>query len=269
MADLPIKLERPLIVLDIESTGDNPHIDRIIDLAMIKIFPDGSKEVFSFRFNPCYPISEEAKSIHHIAEEDIKNAPTFSEKAKEIFEIIKDCDFAGFNAIRFDVPMLIEELGRAGIKLDESSFKILDAQRIFHKKEPRNLSAALQFYCGVSHESAHGAMADAQATLQVLKAQFERYPELPRTLDDLNNFCSIKRKASWADKTGKLKWENGELVINFGKEHYGKKLKDLVKSKSSLLKWILKSDFPNDTKEIVANAILGKYPQPPNATESE
>jgi DNA polymerase-3 subunit epsilon len=269
MPDLPLKLERPLIVLDIESTGDNPRIDRIIDLAMIKIFPDGREEVFSFRFNPCYPISEEARSIHHITEEDIKNAPAFHDKAQELLTIIQNCDFAGFNAIRFDVPMLLEEFARAGIQLNESSFKILDAQRIFHRKEPRTLSAALQFYCNTEHVDAHGALADAEATLKVLEAQFKKYQDIPHNLEALNQFCSIKRKANWADKSGKLKWENGEVVINFGKEHYGKRLKDLVEKKSSILKWILKSDFPNDTKEIVANAILGKYPPPPEHPETD
>lgn len=263
---LSLKLKRPIVFLDIEATGDNPRVDRIIEIALIKIFPSGQEEKYVFRLNPGYRISAEAKNVHHIKEEDVKDCPSFKDKAKEIFAIINGCDIAGFNVIRFDFPMLLEEFARVGIQINEDDINILDVQRIFHKKEPRTLAAALEFYCGEKHTEAHNALADVEASIKVLSAQLKKYDDLPDDVEALSDFCSLSRKSNWADKTGKLRWEDGELVINFGVQYYGKKLKDVLKNDENFIKWILKSDFPSDTKEIIANFILGKYPEkPPNA----
>jgi len=250
-------------LIDIESTGTNPRQDRIIDLAIVKLMPDGSRPTRVFRCNPGIPISAEAEAIHHIANADIAQAPAFAEIAGQIFELLKDCDLGGFGIVRFDVPMLTEEFARAGLAFPPDDCRLVDAQRIFHKKEPRDLTAALAFYCGEKHAGAHGAEADTLATLKVLEAQLEKYSDLPQTMEGLDAYCNIARDPAWADKSGKLKWVNGELVINFGVKYTGRKLRDLAQNDAKFLKWILKSDFPGDTKKIVADALEGKCPEKP------
>ena len=258
IADL---LQRPLAVFDIESTGLNPKVDRIIDLAIVRIHPDGQQDAHAFRVNPERPIPAGAAAVHGITDEDVKDAPLFKEIAQAIADLLDNCDFGGFNMVRYDAPLLMEEFARAGISFSMKGRRVLDAQRIFHKKEPRDLSAALQFYCGESHPGAHGAMDDVQATLQVLEAQLERYEDLPRSLDELDRLCN-PRDPSWADETGKLKWHNGELVINFGQKQ-NLALRDLVLTERGYLEWILKKDFPEDTKELVRNALSNQYPPSP------
>ena len=266
---LNLKLERPLAVLDIESTGLNPRMDRIIDLAIIKLFPDGRREQHTFRVNPEIPIPAETTAIHHITNADVAHVPPFREVAAAILEVLADCDLGGFNVVRFDVPMLAEEFARAGFQFDLDNRRIVDAQRIYHKKEPRDLSAALSFYCGEMHLGAHGAEADTLATVAVLEAQLQKYTDLPRSMDELDKYCNPPRNPAWADRMGKLKWQNGELLINFGVQNIGRKLKDLVRDNSKFLKWILKSDFPADTKRIVADALEGRLPVQPAAKEAD
>jgi len=160
------------------------------------------------------------------------------------------------------VPMLTEEFARAGFAFPAADCQVVDVQRIYHKKEPRDLTAALFFYCGETHAGAHGAEADALATLKVLEAQFKKYADLPQTIESLDAYCNPDRNASWVDKSGKLKWVNGEVVINFGVQNTGRKLRELAQNNAKFLKWILKSDFPCDTKKIVADALEGKFPVP-------
>ncbi|MDP2989413.1 MAG: 3'-5' exonuclease [Kiritimatiellota bacterium] len=262
-----LKLERPLAVLDIESTGINPRMDRIIDLAIIKLFPDGRREQHLFRVNPGIPIPAETTAIHHITNADVAHAPPFRQVAAAILEILADCDLGGFGVVRFDIPMLAEEFARAGFEFNPDNRRIVDAQRIYHKKEPRDLSAALAFYCGEMHLGAHGAEADALATVAVLEAQLQKYSDLPRSLDELDKYCNPPRNPAWADRTGKLKWQNGELLVNFGVQNIGRNLKDLVRDNPKFLKWILKSDFPADTKRIVADALEGRFLAPPAGTD--
>jgi len=256
-------LKHPLAFIDIESTGINPRQDRIIDLAIIKLRPDGSREKHVFRCNPGILIPPEAEAIHHISNADIAQLPLFPEIAGQIFELLKDCDLGGFGVVRFDIPMLTEEFARAGLAFPADDCRVVDAQRIFHKQEPRNLTAALAFYCGEEHTQAHGAEADALATIKVLDAQMEKYSNLPRTIDGLDAYCNTARDPAWADKTGKLKWANGEIVINFGVKYTGQKLRELAQNNAKFLKWILQSDFPGDTKKIVADALEGKFPAKP------
>jgi len=262
-----LKLERPLAVLDIESTGINPRMDRIIDLAIVKLFPDGRREQHVFRVNPEIPIPVETTAIHHITNADVAHAPPFRQMARQILDILEDCDLGGFGAARFDVPMLAEEFARAGVEFYPDNRRIVDAQRIYHKKEPRDLSAALAFYCGKMHLGAHGAEADVLATLAVLEAQLQKYSDLPRSVAELDQYCNPPRNPAWADRTGKLKWQNGELLINFGVQNIGRTLKDLVRDNPKFLMWILKSDFPADTKRIVADALEGRFPAPSAVTE--
>ena len=184
----PLELKRPLIVFDIESTGISPRKDRIIELAAVKVLPDGTEESRCWLLNPTVHIPEETTAIHGIADEDVKDCPTFLEKAKEIFAFFEGCDLSGFNADRFDIPCLEEEFARSGMNFAAGRRKHVDVQRIYHRMEPRDLTAAVRFYCNRSHDGAHGAEADAKATLAVLKGQLSRtdgaYSEMPRTADE-------------------------------------------------------------------------------------
>ncbi len=261
----PLKLKRPLAVFDIESTGLNPRQDRIIELAIIKILPDDSQEEHLFRINPEINIPAAATAIHGITDADVANEQPFRKLAAAILAILDDCDLAGFGAAKFDIPMLIEEFARAGIKFDDTHRFVIDAQRIFHRKEPRNLTAALSYYCGKAHTGAHGAEADTRATIAVIEAQLEKYGDLPKTIEALHEYCNPPKDPAWADRTGKLKWVNGEIVINFGVQNTGRKLRDLAATNPKYLKWLISSDFPTDTKEIASNALEGNYPPPPRA----
>jgi len=257
----PIKLDRPLIVFDIEATGTSPRADRIIELAAIRIDPDGKQTNGYWLLNPGVPIPIETTAIHGITDEIVKSCPTFKDRALEILTFFGEADLSGFNAGRFDIPMLAEEFTRAGITFDPDRHRLLDAQRIFHAREPRDLSAALKFYCGRTHEDAHGAEADVRATLAVLLGQFERYTDLPRDMETLDRTFNPVDPFN-ADRSGRLRWVDGELTVNFGKKK-GARIRDLVDSDPGFLKWIIKNDFPQDTRQICENALKGILPQPP------
>lgn len=258
---MKLKLDRSLAIFDIESTGTNIRTDRIVEIAFIFLRPDGSESTEVFRVNPEMPIPAEATQIHGISDADVRDCPTFKALAPRLFALLQDCDLGGYNLIRFDIPMLIEEFLRASINFSLDGRRIVDAQRIFHKKEPRDLTAALAFYCGGAvHAEAHGAVADARATLQVLEGELDRYPDLPRTLGELDAYCSL-RDAAWVDREGKFKLENGEVVINFGKKK-GESLKQLARTDPGFLRWMLKSDFSSDTKDIVRKALESSRPNP-------
>ena len=257
----PIKLDRPLIVFDIEATGISARADRIIELAAIRIEPNGVETQGYWLLNPTVPIPEESIAIHGITDEAVKDCPTFKEKALEILLFFGEVDLAGFNAGRFDIPMLAEEFTRAGIFFDADRRRLLDAQRIFHTKEPRDLTAALKFYCGDEHTDAHGAEADARATLNVILGQFKRYPDLPQDMDALDRAFNPLDPLN-ADRVGRLRWVDGELTVNFGKKK-GAKLRELAHTDPGFLKWIMKNDFPQDTRLICENALRGILPDPP------
>ena len=256
-----LKLERPLAIFDLEATGLNARADRIVEISIVKLMPDGSHEVHTFRVNPEMPIPMESQAIHGISDADVADCPTFDSLAPKINELLADCDLGGFSVINFDIPMLEEEFMRARITFDMTDRRIVDAQRIFHKKEPRNLTAAVKFYCNDTLENAHGAEADAVATMRVIEGQLEKYSDLPTDVDGLDKF-STARDVSWADRSGKLKWINGDIAINFGKKR-GKTLRTLAEDDRSYLRWIMKSDFPRDTQEIVSNAMEGTFPDAP------
>lgn len=257
-----LKLDRPLAVFDIEATGLSTRQDRIIELSVIRIEPSGKETSVTWLLNPCIPIPPESTDIHGITDEDVRDCPTFLDVVDEIDTYLADCDLAGYNLIHFDIPILEEEFLRAGRDLGTASRRILDAQRIYHAKEPRDLTAALKFYCGRDlGDDAHGAEADARATLEVIEGQFRKYEDLPCDMESLDREFN-PRDPSFVDRSGRLAWKNGEVVINFGKRR-GEKLRELVVNERNFVKWIIKGDFPQDTRKICEDALEGKFPEPP------
>ncbi len=252
-------LDRPLAIIDIEATGINVRADRIIDLSIVKLTPDANTSVINFRVNPGIPIPSEATQIHGITNQDVADCPFFGAKAGEILQALNECDIGGYNLIRFDIPMLVEEFLRVNINFNMEGRRVIDAQRIFHKREPRDLSAALAYYCGEIHLDAHGAEADALATLRVFEGQFLKYRDLPTSIEELDKYCN-PREPDWVDRSGKFRWVNGEIVLNFSRKK-GESLRWLIKNDPGFIKWMLKGDFPRDVHEIVQNALQDKWPK--------
>lgn len=258
--------DRPLAVFDIEATGLNPRTDRIIEISIVKVPVKGDLMTRTWLINPGVPIPLETIAIHGISDELVKHCPKFEAVADEIFEFLRGCDLGGFGMGRFDIPMLDEEFIRAGKFFDANGRRQFDAQRIFHKREPRDLTAAVKFYCGEDLVDAHGAEADALATLKVLEGQFRKYEDLPTDPDELDKLLN-ERDPFNLDRDGKLRWLDDEITINFGKKK-GAKIRDLVLEDPNFLKWIIRSDFARDTKDIIRDALEGKWPKPPSVTPS-
>jgi len=244
------KSDKSLVVFDIESTGLDVSQDRIIELGMLKITPDGEELEYLKRINPTIPISEESREITGITNEDVKDAPTFKDLAQEIADFIGDADLSGFNSNKFDIPLLAEEFLRVNIDFDISNRRFIDVQNIFHKKEQRTLVAAYQFYCKKDLTNAHSAMADTRATYEILMAQLERYTDLDPSPDFLSDF-SKNTKHEIIDFAGRLaRNKNGEAIYNFGK-HKGKTIAEVDLTEPGYYGWMLNSNFPLYTKEIL------------------
>ena len=260
-----IKLDRPMIVFDIESTGVNVRADRIIELAAIKVHPNGARVERHWLLNPGIPIPIESTAVHGITNEAVAGCPRFRDVADQIRVFFTKCDLAGYNHVRFDIPILSEEFVRVGMRFNTDGLRLFDAQRIFHKKEPRDLTAAVKKYCdGETFAEAHGATADAMATLRVLEGQFRAYPDLPQDPDELDAMLN-ERDPFNVDRAGRLRWVDGEVTLNFWKNQ-GKKVKDIARLDPNFLKWMLRSEFPRDTQDIIQDALNGKYPVPPVVT---
>ena len=242
-----LKLNRPLIFFDLETTGTNIAHDRIVEFSYIKLFPDGTEESKSRRLNPEMHIPEASTAVHKITDEDVKDAPTFRQVAKSLLEIFEGADIAGFNSNKFDVPLLIEEFARCGITFDVSGRRFVDVQNIFHKMEQRTLVAAYRFYCGKELADAHSAQADTRATYEVLLGQIERYPELQNDVDFLADFSRVGRGLDLAERF--VLNDKNEAVFNFGK-HKGKKVKNVFRREPSFYQWMLQGDFPRNTKDV-------------------
>lgn len=246
---MKLNLKNPIIFFDIESTGLNTASDRIVELSALKISPNGDQELKTRRMNPTIPISPEAQAIHGISDEDVKDCPTFKEIAKSFAAWMSGCDFAGYNSIKFDIPMLAEELLRAGVEFDFRKRKLVDVQNIFHKMEQRTLSAAYQFYCNKNLENAHSAEADTIATFEILEAQLDKYSDtLENDIDFLAKFSVRNISLDYAGRIALNDKE--EPVINFGK-HKGKTVFSVFKSEPSYYAWIMKGDFTLDTKQVL------------------
>ena len=254
---MTLNLKNPLVIFDLETTGISISQDRIIEYSFVKINPNLEKEVRTQRINPTVPIPEESSLIHGIYDKDIADAPTFKEVAKGLTKWLEGCDLGGFNLIKFDVPMLVEEFLRADVNFETKNRKLIDAQRFFHLMEQRNLSAAYKFYCGKDLENAHSAEADTLATLAVLEAQVARYKGA-EVKDNLGKLIGVFDNdmeklhdltfTKMADLAGRMVFNhNNEIVFNFGK-HRGKPVTDVLKAEPSYFDWMMRGDFTRDTK---------------------
>lgn len=248
-------LRRPLAILDLETTGTSPRDDRIVEIAVLKLFPDGSQEVRCRRVNPERLIPAQATEVHGITDSDVAGEPPFRKLAKALFDLLADCDFAGYNIAKFDLPLLQAEFKRVGLDFSWKDCAVVDAMSIFHAKERRDLLAAVKFYCGEEHPKPHSAEQDAVATLSVLRAQLQRYEDLPRDVEGLHAFCH-PRGPDWVDAEGKLLWRDGAVCMGFGK-HLNAPLAKLAKENPDYLDWLLRGDFSDEVKHLVRSALAG------------
>jgi DNA polymerase III subunit epsilon len=253
-----LSLARPLAMIDLETTGINIGSDRIVEIAIIKLMPDGSRQVKRKLINPEMLIPKGASDVHGITNEMVKDAPTFKQAANEIKMFISNCDLAGYNSNRFDVPLLVEEFLRAGLDIELNDRHLLDVQRIFHMMEQRTLSAAYKFYCEKVLEGAHSAEIDAAATLEILEAQVKRYPQMGNSVEAIVKFTGEDQIVDFARR---FVMENGTEVFNFGK-HKGKPVTLVLKQEPQYYDWMMKGDFPLHTKqkltEILNRTLLKK-----------
>lgn len=255
---MSLQLKRPLAVIDLETTGINISTDRIVEIAIVKIMPDGSRQVKRKLINPEMPIPPASTEVHGISNEMVKDAPTFKQAANEIKMFIANSDLAGYNSNRFDIPLLVEEFLRAGLDIELDDRLLLDVQRVFHMMEQRTLSAAYKFYCDKILEGAHSAEVDATATWEVLEAQVKRYPQLGNSIDEIVKFTGDDQIVDFARR---FVMENGVEVFNFGK-HKGKPVTLVLKQEPQYYDWMMKGDFPLHTKqkltEILNRTLLKK-----------
>lgn len=241
---MKLNLERPLAFFDLEATGLNTSTDRIVEIAICKVFPDHSRETLAMLINPEILIPSEATAVHGINNEDVADCPAFRDVAYQIYNLLNGCDIGGFNSNSYDVPLLFNEFIRAGIYWDYTSFRMIDVGNIYKRKEPRTLSAAHQFYCGTDLENAHSAEADIIATVNVFEGQLEKYADLSMDLDSLQYFCNYDRKV--LDLSGKFTLDaDGDIVFNFGTKKGTKAKNDL-----GYVSWMYNRDFNPDTKKI-------------------
>lgn len=252
-----LQITRPLAAFDLETTGTNPERDRIVEITIGRVEPTTlNTQLLHTLVNPGIPIPADASAIHGITDEAVRDAPPFAKIVRFVVPLLSGASLVGYNHRRFDVRMIATELRHAGVTEDPcEAAHLIDAQAIYFKREPRDLAAALQFFCGDSHEGAHGTTADVMATLRVLLKQLERYDDLPRDVEALHEFC---RDASWVDRDGKIIWRDGKACLGFG-PHQGV---PLAIADRGFLSWMLGKNFPPDTKEIVRQALNGNYPLP-------
>lgn len=251
---MELHLERPLAVFDLETTGTRIGQDRIVQVAVVRLMPDGARDAWQSLVDPGVPIPEEASAVHGITDAHVADAPRLEDLAQEILARLDGCDLAGFNVLRFDLPFLSEELYRLGITWDTTSVRVVDPLRIYHHFEKRDLSAATRFYLDREHDGAHDALADVQATLDVLLAQVARYGELPRTVDALGDFCGDRKRA--VDAAGKLSLDDhGQLCLAFGK-YKGWTLENIGRHDPGYLNWLMtKAELPASTLDIMKRSL--------------
>ena len=252
---MKLNLNKPICFFDLETTGTNPGKDKIVEIAVLKLDINNQKKEMVWRVNPECPIPDEASSVHGITDEMVKDQPIFKQISKEIFNFIEGCDLGGYNIDKFDLPLLVEEFIRSGI--DVSSFvkvKTVDVQTIFFKKEPRDLSSALKFYCNKDHGNAHTALDDTIATYEVLLSQLDKYHDLEPSVDFLSTLTRRNKNIDFAGRI--IEDDNGDAIFNFGK-HKGKKVKEVLTKEKGYYSWMMNSDFPEYTKKVITQVKLG------------
>jgi DNA polymerase-3 subunit epsilon len=252
---MELNLKRPICFFDLETTGINVATDRIVEMSILKVFPNGNRESHTWRVNPEMPIPPVVTAIHGITDAMVANEPTFKELAHKVYNLLKDSDLGGFNSNRFDIPLLAEELLRADIDFDMKKALSIDVQTIFHKKEKRTLEAAYKFYCDKNLDDAHSAEADTLATYEVLKAQLDKYEDLENDVAVLAEFSAHKNFADFAGFIGYNK--AGEEIFSFGK-HKGTKVEDVMENEPGYFGWLLNADFPLYTKKVLTRIKLSK-----------
>ncbi|MGC4038114.1 MAG: 3'-5' exonuclease [Chitinophagaceae bacterium] len=240
-----LQLVKPLAFIDLETTGINLGTDRIVEIAIVKLLPDGNRSVKRKLINPQMPIPKASSDVHGITDEMVKDAPSFKQASQELKQFIDSCDLAGYNSNRFDIPLLAEEFLRAGVEFDMKGRKLVDVQKIFHQMEQRTLGAAYKFYCNKTLEGAHGAEVDATATYEILGAQLERYPILGNSVESILKAIGEEQVV---DLARRFVMENGTEVFNFGK-HKGRAVSDVLKAEPQYYDWMMKGDFPQHTKQ--------------------
>lgn len=245
---MELSLTRPICFFDLETTGVNVSKDKILEISILKVFPNGNKELKTWLVNPEMPIPPQTTAVHGITDDKVANEPTFKQLSKSIYEMIKGSDLAGFNSDRFDIPLLAEEMLRAEIDVDFKKFLTVDVQTIFHKMEKRNLSAAYKFYCGKELENAHSAEADTTATYEVLKAQIEKYDDLENDITTLSAFSTRRKSVDFAGFI--LVDDDGDPSFSFGK-HKGRKVNEILDIEPGYFSWLLNADFPLYTKKVL------------------
>ena len=248
-----LALKRPIVFFDLETTGTDHAKDRIVELAFIKLMPDGKTDKYVKRINPGMPIPPESTAIHGITDEDVKDCKTFKQIAHDLFDWIKGCDMGGYNSSKFDVPLLAEEFLRVGVTVDFTERSMIDVQQIFFKMEARTLSAAYAFYCAKSLVNAHSAEADFIATMEVLDAQLDKYPEIASDVQGLHKFTHTDE---YVDYARRMVMKDGVPVFNFGK-HKGRKVEDIFTSEPQYYDWMMQADFALHTKQKISE-ILNK-----------
>jgi DNA polymerase III subunit epsilon len=245
---MSIKLTKPLALFDLETTGLNVSTDRIIEISILKLMPDGKREILTQRINPEIPISKESLEIHGISNEDLKDEPVFAKVAKSLVNFIGNADLSGYNVVKFDLPMFVEELLRANVDFSLDGRKVVDVQHIFHRKERRDLAAAFKFYCNKEIINQHSAEADIAATEEVLQAQVLRYDDIGDDMESLYEFTG-KQLENMVDLAGRVVLnDEGDAVFNFGK-HKSKKVFDIFEKDPAYYGWMIKNDFPQHTKQ--------------------
>lgn len=253
---MELNLRRPIAFIDLETTGINVSADRIVEISVLKITPDGKEDWISTRINPEMPIPSKSTAIHGITDNDVSGAPTFREIARNLAVFLEGTDLAGYNAIKFDIPLLAEEFLRVNIDFNFRKRKYVDPQVIFHRKEQRTLSAAYQFYCSKELKNAHSSKADTVATYEVLKAQLDRYSDLENDIEKLAEFSSFNNIADFAGRI--IYDENGVEVFNFGK-HKGKAVELVFREEPSYYSWMMNGDFPLYTKKVLTEIKLRSF----------
>jgi DNA polymerase-3 subunit epsilon len=253
---MKLALKKPLVIFDLETTGLNISSDRIVEIFYLKIFPDQHEESKVYLVNPTVHIPEEATAIHGIRDEDVANAPTFSEIAPILAEAFEGCSFAGYNSNKFDLPLLAEEFLRANIDFDLKKCKSIDVQVIFHKKEQRTLEAAYKFYCDKTLDNAHTAEADARATYEVLQAQLHKYADLPNDMDHLADFSSHSPTVDFMGRI--ILNDKQEEIFNFGK-YKGQSVATVLAKDPLYYSWMMKADFPQYTKKVLTAIKLREF----------